>query len=95
MDYKFKRGQLVEITKSYAGNEGKRFVITDSEYGITVKSEGKHVNIYKNDLPSTKEGSTGYYVAEAHIKLVNPDNDEESEFTFEELMLDLKQGVTA
>ena len=94
MSYKFKKGQLVEIVKSAKGkNVGARFEITDrsdkifSTGGNLVKGSPSYkTNILNGDKVS--------WAPEEWLRAVNPDNDESSEFTFEDLMLGLKQGVT-
>jgi len=88
---KFKRGQLVEITRSSKGlSVGHRFIVTDAINAEWKDKEHKGVIGYKTDLP-TKGGDYKFsYSPENWIKLVNPDNDDVSEFTFEELMDNVK-----
>jgi len=85
---KFKRGDLVEITKSYRGNEGYRFIVSDYGRDLVLRETGRKP-AYRTDIVSTCN-YTGYlWSAESDLKLVKPD--ESSDMSFEELMLDLKQ----
>lgn len=85
---KFKRGQLVEVTKSSKGNKGHRFVVTVAEV-----DNGIDGTSYRTDMYSAISKGKCLWAAEGHLKLVNPDGDDKSEFTFDELMSDLRRGV--
>lgn len=88
MSYKFKKGQLVEVTGSDSGRKdviGVRFLL--GEYGL-VYSITIDDQVYAWATPICD-----FSARECYLKLVNPDSEESSEFAFEELMLDLKQGV--
>jgi len=88
---KFKRGQLVEITRSRKGlSVGHRFIVTDAIDAEWEDKEHKGVMGYKTDLRNEKGSGKFSYSPENWIKLVNPDNDDVSEFTFEELMDNVK-----
>jgi len=88
---KFKKGDLVEIIYVHQHKNksllGKRFVLNESS---------KYYNPLKNDyefgwfLPfTTKEGNI-IACSEDKLKKINPDGDELSDLTFEELMRKLK-----
>ena len=93
---KFSKGQLVELIESDKGNIGYRFIITTwKKEGYWSKDGSTHNKgvVYKTDMRSTRKGRF-LYAPESFLKLVNPDGDEQSEFTFDELINELKQGVT-
>lgn len=92
-DFKFSRGQLVEVVHSYADNTGKRFVVTDSKLGKTIVSAGRELNIYLSPLKGSIVGRPAW-CHEVHLKLVDPDRGSLSEYTFEELVLKLNDEVT-
>ena len=92
--FKFSRGQLVEIVHSYAGNIGKRFVVTESKLGKTIASKGVLVNKYVTPFKGTKEGVGPGWSHEEDLKLVDPDRGSLSEYSFEELVLKLNDEVT-
>lgn len=87
----FKEGDLVEVIHSDKGNKGHRFVVT--EFSDTVFSfcgglkEG--MTSYKSDI--FKSGRY-LWARGSDLKLVNPDSDSISEFTFKELIDSIGQG---
>lgn len=85
--FKFKKGDLVEVTKSVYGYKGYRFFI--SEKKVQLLKSGYFGNTYKSNIED-ETSATGYrWSAEEKLKLVNPDGDSLSEDTFEELLLSL------
>ncbi len=93
---KFNIGDYVEITKSEVDstrNVGYRFFIKESARKVIGRGDEVKL-VHSTDVPS-KVNSCGFKVVPVgNLKLVNPDSDELSEFTFQELMSDLsKQKV--
>jgi len=77
---KFKKGDLVEV-------------ISDGWYGITV-GERFNITTWKNKgfkSPIKVAGERIYYPSN-HLKKINPDTDEKSSLTFEQLMDKIKSG---
>lgn len=84
----FKKGDLVEVVESPYCPEyiGERFVLTESSV-----IEGLHSKkIFKAWLTPFRNSHGSIYANEKYIRKVNPDGDNLSEYTFEELMNNLK-----
>lgn len=84
----FKKGDSVEVVESpyYPEYVGERFVLTESSV-----VEGLHSKeTFKAWLTPFRNSRGSIYANEKYIRKVNPDGDNLSEFTFDELMNDLK-----
>jgi hypothetical protein len=93
-NFKFKKGDLVEITKSFKGNVGHRFTINNYKTGVLDNINNLPCNCYETDI-STNGGVTKFtWSAETGIKLVNPDIDEISDSTFSEIMDEITEAIT-
>jgi len=96
-NFKFKEGDLVEVTKSTRGNEGHRFVI--DRYKVTnLLRDNDSVymsdcNSYETDLSSNGGVTEFTWAPECHLRLVNPDIDNISESTFSEIMDEITETV--
>lgn len=92
---KFKKGDLVEFTGliAYSHMNGERFVLHESKYSKAVCPKGSVSSglVWKTpfsaDLHPTKDT---LWAEESFLKKINPDGDEISSLTFEELMGKLK-----
>ena len=87
---KSKKGDLVEIIGSDANDKsvlGKRFILDkyDTVFSITL---GREISAW--ETPYTTWKGLGFYAKECYLKKINPDGDEISNLTFEELMGKLK-----
>lgn len=81
----FKKGDLVEITGSDSGREdiiGLRFVLEESVEVFSIDL-WKHVYAWRTPVKD-------HYARECYLKKVNPDGDELSSESFEEIMKSLK-----
>jgi len=81
---KFKKGQLVEVINDdrHPQYNGTRFTI-EGRYMSEVHGQ------YMYHLPKSLQSEGAVICREENLKAVNPDNDEQSDFTFNELMSDL------
>jgi len=98
-NFKFKEGDLVEITTSALGNKGYRFVVGRFKTTTLMNKDGSvyahNTKCYETDLKSSGENSKFRWSSECDLKLVNPDIDNISESTFSELMDEITQSITA
>lgn len=80
----FKKGDLVEVIGSDGGYNvaGLRFILEvyEEKYSINIK---EYVYAWRTPVE-------GFHARECYLKKVNPDGDNLSEFTFDELMNNLK-----
>ena len=90
---KFKRGQLVELIKTRSGeNLGHRFIVTDINESAWDNSDLDGEIGYKTDIPAKSNRYKYAFAPETWLKLVKPDSDELSEFSFTELMSNIKSS---
>jgi len=100
---KFNKGQLVEVVKTSGSKSiyvGDRFIVTTSEiinlYMSNLDKWEMNTLCYDTGVKSfvATEGinDPNAWIKEEWIKAVNPDNDEQSDFTFNELMSDLTKS---
>jgi len=92
---KFNKGDLVELIESEQGNNtGVRFIITECEIDNLMNMDGSMdppTTIYETPLIS-HDGRKAW-APESWLKRVNPDGDSLSDFTMEELLLDINSNL--
>ena len=87
---KFKKGQLVELIKTKNNeNLGHRFIVTGSKRSNWSDDKLNGILGYKTDIPAKNNVHGFMYAPEPWLKIVKPDGDELSEFTFNELISNL------
>lgn len=81
----FKKGDLVEIVKTFNYPEllGERFILGEVEFW-------ENSEVFMWATPFKGDGGSDIYTSEIQLKKINPDTDEKSNFTFEELMDKMK-----
>lgn len=88
---KFKRGQMVEIIKSVLGKSvGDRFIVTEVKMSLWNADDLDGVLGYNTGKQTNKGNGKYFFAPETWLKLVKPDSDELSEFSFSELMSNIK-----
>lgn len=93
---KFKKGDLVEVIGlvSYSHMNGERFILGAGKFSEAIYPEGEvsYGFVWKTPFPAdlhpNKEDAV--WIEECYLKKINPDGDELSNLTFEELMGKLK-----
>ena len=97
-NFKFKPGDIVEVTKSKNGNKGHRFVVDNFAVKKLINNDGSicdvSCNSYETDIKSPGVLSKFTWSAEYNLKLVNPDIDEISDSTFSEILDEITQAIT-
>ncbi len=91
----FKKGDLVEVIGSISFPEfiGERFTLEDNSTSTYIESTGEIEDMFVWESPFRKVGITRIIAfQEKHLRKINPDSDEKSAFTFEELMDTMKSG---
>jgi hypothetical protein len=92
--FKFKAGDLVEVTKSKAGNIGHRFMVGNFRETKLNNEDGtksaEKCKAYESDIKSVRSGRFKWS-AERNLKLVNPDIDNISDESFSDILNEISQ----
>jgi len=91
---KYKKGQLVEVyglTKDISVN-GERFIVTDSGNADSLVFEIHRNQAGNYYYTGITKNLCKIWIKENNLKAINPDGDEQSDFTFNELMSDLTKS---
>jgi len=97
MSFKFKPGDLVEIIKSDAGNEGHRFVVENYDVMNLVNGNGSkelRCKCYESGIRSNGKVYKFKWAPERCLKRVNPDIDKITSSTFSEILEEITQTIT-